>query len=48
VSEISVVGRNTQGVGLIRLNDGEQLVGIARVVELEGIATETEDSTDNA
>jgi len=35
VSEISVVGRNTQGVGLIRLNDGEQLVGIARVVELE-------------
>jgi DNA gyrase subunit A len=48
VSEISVVGRNTQGVGLIRLNDGEQLVGIARVVELEGVATETEDSTDNA
>jgi len=46
VSEISVVGRNTQGVGLIRLHDGEQLVGIARVVELEGMAAETEESVD--
>jgi len=40
------VGRNTQGVGLIRLHDGEQLVGIARVVELEGMAAETEESVD--
>lgn len=44
VSEISVVGRNTQGVNLIRLNEGEQLVGIARVVELD---SESSDTTDN-
>jgi DNA gyrase subunit A len=40
VSEISVVGRNTQGVSLIRLNEGEQLVGIARVVELDSVNTD--------
>jgi DNA gyrase subunit A len=30
-SDVSVIGRNTQGVRLIRLDDGEQLVGIDRV-----------------
>ncbi len=30
-SEVSVIGRNTQGVRLIRLDDGEQLVGIDRI-----------------
>lgn len=44
VSEISVVGRNTQGVNLIRLNDGEQLVGIARVIELDSAISETEET----
>jgi DNA gyrase subunit A len=44
VSEISVVGRNTQGVGLIRLNEGEQLVGIARVVELDGVTADIEET----
>jgi len=34
VAEISVLGRNTQGVKLIRLNDDEHLVGIARVESL--------------
>ncbi len=34
VNGISVVSRNTQGVSLIRLAEGEQLVGIERVVEL--------------
>jgi DNA gyrase subunit A len=39
VDEISVVGRNTQGVRLIRLGEGERLVGIERVDEsLEGEA----------
>jgi DNA gyrase subunit A len=39
VDEISVVGRNTQGVRLIRLGDGERLVGIERIDEsLEGAA----------
>jgi len=34
VNEISVVSRNTQGVSLIRLGEGEQLVGLERIVEL--------------
>ena len=33
VNEISVMGRNTQGVRLIKLTRGEVLVGIERVVE---------------
>jgi DNA gyrase subunit A len=33
VDEISVLGRNTQGVTLIRLDDGERLVGLDRVAE---------------
>jgi len=33
VNEISVMGRNTQGVRLIALDEGEQLVGIERIIE---------------
>ena len=33
VNEISIMGRNTQGVRLISLTDGESLVGIERVIE---------------
>jgi len=33
VSEISVLGRNTQGVRLIGLGNGEKLAGIERIVE---------------
>ena len=33
VSEVSVLGRNTQGVKLIRLIPGERLVGVERVLE---------------
>jgi DNA gyrase subunit A len=29
---VSIVGRNTQGVTLIRLNDGEKLVQIAPIL----------------
>jgi DNA gyrase subunit A len=32
VSEISVQGRNTQGVRLIRLDEGDRLVGLERIV----------------
>ncbi|HEX7012932.1 MAG TPA: DNA gyrase subunit A [Steroidobacteraceae bacterium] len=32
VAEISVQGRNTQGVRLIRLDEGERLVGLERIV----------------
>jgi DNA gyrase subunit A len=34
VGEISVVGRNTQGVRLIRLGEGERLTGIERIENL--------------
>jgi DNA gyrase subunit A len=32
VKEVSVVGRNTQGVRVIRLNDGDKVVSMARVL----------------
>jgi DNA gyrase subunit A len=35
VADISIVGRNTQGVRLIRLGEGERLTGIERVARLE-------------
>ena len=35
VDEISVMGRNTQGVRLIRLAEGERLTGIERIESLE-------------
>ena len=39
VDEISVLGRNTQGVRLIRLAEGERLVGIERIEGLDsGVA----------
>ncbi len=37
VSEISVQGRNTQGVRLIRVDEGDRLVGLERIVT-EGAA----------
>lgn len=33
VDEVSIIGRNAQGVKLIRVSEGEKLVGIARVEE---------------
>jgi DNA gyrase subunit A len=41
VKDISVVGRNTQGVRLIRLEDGDQLSGLERI---EGLAVEGDDA----
>ncbi|HEX6550612.1 MAG TPA: DNA gyrase C-terminal beta-propeller domain-containing protein, partial [Gammaproteobacteria bacterium] len=35
-NEISVIGRNTQGVRLIRLDAGDQLVGVDRIESEEG------------
>jgi len=46
VSEISVVGRNTQGVRLIRIADGERLVGLERVEALNGEAGEAADTAE--
>ncbi len=35
VSDISIIGRNTQGVTLFDLNDGERLAAVAKVAEKE-------------
>jgi DNA gyrase subunit A len=34
VTDISIVGRNTQGVRLIRLDEGDRLTGVERVESL--------------
>ncbi len=47
VAEVSVVGRNTQGVRLIKLDKGEQLVGLERIVDLDN-GEEEEESPDSA
>ena len=36
VAGVSVMSRNTQGVGMIRLSKGERLMGIARIETLGG------------
>ncbi|MEW8026354.1 MAG: DNA gyrase subunit A [Candidatus Thiodiazotropha sp.] len=43
VSEISQMGRNTQGVIMIRLSSDERLIGVERI---ENLDTETDDDTD--
>jgi DNA gyrase subunit A len=43
VSEVSVLGRNTQGVKLIGLSRGEKLVGVERVVEDQQIEEQIEE-----
>jgi DNA gyrase subunit A len=40
VGDISIVGRNTQGVRLIRLEEGERLVGVERIEGLNGEETD--------
>jgi len=46
VEEISIVGRNTQGVRLINLVEGEKLVGIQRVDEVDEALIEAIDGVD--
>jgi DNA gyrase subunit A len=48
VNEISIMGRNTQGVRLISLTDGETLVGIERIVEERVETQDTDDIADDA
>ena len=45
VQEVSVVGRNTQGVRLIALNNGEKLVGVEPVADV-GNGDDAGDATD--
>ena len=46
VGEISIVGRNTQGVRLIRLEDGDRLAGVGSIASL-GEEAASESSEDN-
>ena len=40
VRDISIIGRNTQGVTLIRVAPGQRLVGLATVESIEGESIE--------
>jgi DNA gyrase subunit A len=44
VAEISVLSRNTQGVRLIRLDDGERLAGVGRIDNLSGDGADGDDA----
>jgi DNA gyrase subunit A len=46
VKDISVVGRNTQGVRLIRLEEGDQLSGLERIDGLAGDADVADEGAD--
>ncbi len=47
-SEISTMGRNTQGVRLIQTDDGDQLVSIARLAEKDESAETIDMAEDEA
>jgi DNA gyrase subunit A len=47
VKEISIVGRNTQGVTVIRLSEDEKVVGVDRIANLPGDADGDEDDDVN-
>lgn len=51
VNEVSILGRNTQGVRLIRLDDKDTLVGMTRIVEehaaIEGEEVEGDEATES-
>jgi len=46
VKDISVVGRNTQGVRLIRLEEGDQLSGLERIDGLAAGEAAADDAGD--
>jgi DNA gyrase subunit A len=48
VADISVQGRNTQGVRLIRMSDDERLVGLDRIANLHGDDDTAADADDDA
>jgi len=47
VNRISVIGRNTQGVRLIALNDDDKVYDIARIIAEEETDEDEEDATEN-
>ena len=44
VDQISLLSRNTQGVKVMNVRDGEMLVGMARIAEAEGSGAADEDA----
>jgi len=46
VSEISTLGRNTQGVRLITVGDDEKLLGLSRIDDPEDVGEDSDDSGD--
>jgi len=48
VADISILGRDTQGVKLISLSEGEKLVGIDRIASLGGGEAGDEPPSDEA
>jgi len=48
VADISLLSRNTQGVRLIKLGDGEKLVGLGRIMDDNGDAEAGADELDGA
>jgi DNA gyrase subunit A len=47
VSDISIQGRNTQGVRLIRLDEGDRLVGMERIIAEPAVGGENGEGADN-
>lgn len=47
VDQIPLIGRNTQGVRLIRLDEGERLVELARVEKLQGEDEDLDDDSES-
>lgn len=47
VNEVSLVGRNTQGVRIIRTADDEKVVSLERICEIENDAELSEENADN-
>jgi DNA gyrase subunit A len=43
VRDISIIGRNTQGVTLIRVESGQRLVGLATIESIENASIEDAD-----
>ena len=46
VADISIMGRNTQGVRLIRVETGQRLVGLARIESIDGEGEEGEEAVE--
>jgi len=46
--DVSIIGRNTQGVTLINIADDEALVSVAKIAETEDDEDESEEVVENS